>query len=173
MLTLKVQLNFNFCEEFIQHVATCLYHFRSRTLVNCFLSSFIKLLRGCRQGDPVAAYLFILSLEILLRKINSEGLEAWELKKGVKQLLEGYADDLTIVLKLIGNKQDKVQLKKVIEILQKFKEISGLSINLKKTNIVPFGKFLEPHIMNLSDHTRLKRADNFRLLGIDFNNKLL
>ena len=69
-------------------------------------------------------------------------------------------------------KQDEVQLRKVIEILQKFKEISGLSINLKKTNIVPFGKFLEPHIMNFMDHTRLKRADNFRLLGIDFNNKL-
>ena len=39
-------------------------------------------------------------------------------------------------------------------------------------NIVPFGKILEPHIMNLTNHTRLKRADNFRLLGIDFNNKL-
>ena len=76
------------------------------------------------------------------------------------------------MLKLIGNKQDEVQLRKVIEILQKFKEISGLAINLKKTNIVPFGKFLEPHVMKLTDHTRLKRADNFRLLGIDFNNKL-
>ena len=109
---------FNFCEEFIQHVATCLHHFKSRTLVNGFLSSFIELLRGCGQGDPVAAYLFILSLEILLRKINSKGLEAWESKKGVKQLLEGYVDDLTIVLKLIGNKQDKAQLRKIIEILQ-------------------------------------------------------
>ena len=94
------------------------------------------------------------------------------IKKGVKQLLEGYADDLTIVLKLLGDSEDKRQLLEVIEILQNFKRISGLSINLKKTNIVPFGKFLEPHILNLTDQTRLKRADNFRLLGIDFNNKL-
>ena len=73
-------------------------------MVNRCFSSIIKLLRGCRQGDPVAAYLFILSLEILLRKIDKEGLLAWESKKGVKQLLEGYADDLTIVLKLLEKK---------------------------------------------------------------------
>ena len=65
----------------------------------------------------VAAYLFILSLEILLRKIDKNGLLLWESKKGIKQLLEGYADDLTIVLKLLGNKEDKVQLCRVIEIL--------------------------------------------------------
>ena len=45
-------------------------------------------------------------------------------------------------------------------------------MNLKKTNIEPFGKFLEPHILDLTNHTRLKRTDNFRLLGLDFNNKL-
>ena len=108
---------FNFCEEFIQHVATCLHHFKSRTLVNGCLSSVIELIRGCWQGDPVAAYLFILSLEILLRKIDKDGLTSWESKKGIKQLLEGYADDLTIVLKLLGSKEDKMQLCRVIEIL--------------------------------------------------------
>ena len=77
--------------------------------------------KGRRQGDLVTDYLFILSIEILLRKINDSEVAPWKPRKGVQQLLEGYTDDLTIVLKLIGNKQDEVHLKKVIEIYKNSK----------------------------------------------------
>ena len=49
---------FNFSDNFIEKVATCLHGFKSQTLVNGCLSAAIDLLRDCRQGDPIAAYLF-------------------------------------------------------------------------------------------------------------------
>ena len=94
---------FNFSDDFINKVATCLHGFKSQTLVNGCLSAAIDLLRGCRQGDPIAAYLFILSVEILLRRLEkSKFISPWTSKKGLEHLLEGYADDLSIFLKFLG-----------------------------------------------------------------------
>ena len=74
---------FNFSDDFINKVATCLHGFKSQTLVNGCLSAAIDLLRGCRQGDPIAAYLFILSVEILLRRLDkSKFISPWTSKKG-------------------------------------------------------------------------------------------
>ena len=72
---------FNFSDEFIDKVATCIHEIKSQTLVNECLSATINLLRGCRHGAPVAAYLFILSVEILLRRLNtSKKISAWRSK---------------------------------------------------------------------------------------------
>lgn len=50
--------------------------------------------------------------------------------------------------------------------------MSGLAVNLKKTNLVPFGKMLAPDILALKDATCIDIAENFKPLGIDFNNRL-
>ena len=82
------------------------------------------------------------------------------------------SDDLTVILSLLSRTENQKQLEELIEILHNFKKVSGLAINLGKTNLVPSGKFLEPEIMELVDHIKIKRADDFKLLGISFNNKL-
>ena len=123
-----------------------------------------------QQGDPIAAYLFILSLKILPRRLRNSSIQPWKSKKGIEHLVEGYADDLTVILRLLSMSENKAQVKELTSILQDFKEISGLAINLSKKNLVPFGRFLEPKILQLVDHAKIKRADNFKLLGISFNN---
>ena len=40
------------------------------TMINSFHTPRIKVGRGCRQGDLIASYLFILCIEILLLKLN-------------------------------------------------------------------------------------------------------
>ena len=40
--------------------------------VNGFLSDYFMVKRGCRQGDPISAYIFILCTEILNVKIRNE-----------------------------------------------------------------------------------------------------
>ena len=46
------------------------------------MSDFFKLKRGCRQGDPVSPYVFILCAEILGRMIKNDnkikGIEIYE-----------------------------------------------------------------------------------------------
>ena len=65
-----------------------------------------------------------------------------------------------------------MQFEEILRILKNFEKISGLAVNLKKTNLVPFGNTLAPDILALRDATRIDTTENFKLLGIDFNNKL-
>ena len=97
----------------------------------------INLGRGCRQGDPIAGYLFILSIEILLLKIkNHPKIIPWRSVKGNEQICDGYADDLNIYIKMQNTTK---QLKTLLKIFNDFKDISGLTINIVKTKYVKFG----------------------------------
>ena len=65
-------------------------------LQNGFLSEFFYLQRGCRQGDPVSPYIFILCAEVLSLMLRKE-----ESVKGIHInnklfLLSQYADDTQI-----------------------------------------------------------------------------
>ena len=97
----------------------------------------INLGRGCRQGDPIAGYLFILSIEILLLKIkNHPDILPWKSIKGNPQICDGYADDLNIYIQLTNLTK---QLNTLLKIFNDFKRISGLTINIGKTKYVKFG----------------------------------
>ena len=69
LATLK---QFGFKNKFIGWVKTLLENFSSQTVVNRHLSLRILLERGCRQGDPIAGYLFILAIKVLLLRVFHE-----------------------------------------------------------------------------------------------------
>ena len=48
-----------------------------------------------------------------------------------------------------------MQFEEILRILKNFDKISGLAVNLKKTNLVPFGNTLAPDILALRDATRI------------------
>ena len=87
-------------------------------------------------------------------------------------MAEGYADDLTLLLKSLGFEQDLKQLREILDILDHFKRISGLTINKSKTQICAFGHVDNPTIFKLADNTRIEFVKKFKLLGIDFDYKL-
>ena len=79
------------------------------------ISSKFNIGRGCRQGDPIASYLFILCIEILAHKLRRDSkVEAFSFEN-ISHLLEIYADDMTIFLK-----PKNENLRNVLSILDSF-----------------------------------------------------
>ena len=63
---------FGYSKEFIQWIELFNTDIKAYELQCGYLSSEISIERGCRQGDPIAAYLFLIGPEILslLIKVN-------------------------------------------------------------------------------------------------------
>ena len=163
---------YGFSEEIIGWINILLLDFESVTCLNGNSSSRIPLERGCRQGDPIAGYMFILCLEILLIKISKDNLiKPWVSKKGHAHLIDGYADDLNIFLSSSSKEQSETMLNRLLGIFQAFKEISGLTINISKTKYVMFGP-TRKHIQPSNTPFEKLKEDHFKLLGIKLNPKL-
>ena len=61
---------------------------------------------GCRQGDPILGYLFIKAIEISALSMKKSKAKAYRTNKGNGQLIDIYADDLSIYLE--SNKNNKI-----------------------------------------------------------------
>ena len=80
--------------------------------------------RGCRQGDPISPYIFILCVEILGKMIrNDKRLQGIKINNKEFKLCQ-YADDTQVFLN--GSKNSLHQL---MLILEKFYNMSGLKRN--------------------------------------------
>ena len=92
----------------------------SAVIQNGFISEFFHLQRGCRQGDPISTYIFILCVEVLgvmIRKnYNIRGIRINDSETKLSQ----YADDTQIFLDDSEN-----SLKTTLTTLQKFFLMSG------------------------------------------------
>ena len=99
-----------------------------------FTSVFFHLQRGCRQGDPISPYIFILCVEVLglmIRKNdNIRGIRINDSETKLSQ----HADDTQIFLDGSEN-----SLRTTLTTLQKFYLMSGLQINVEKTKAVWIG----------------------------------
>ena len=95
---------FGFGEYFVTWVKIILgcnegTHFKAVTVVNGNISKPFEIRRGCRQGDPISGYLFILVMEILallLRKVGKA--KPYRTKYGLEHFMDMYADDLSVFL---------------------------------------------------------------------------
>lgn len=104
-------------------------------MVNGKASSFFSIERGCRQGDPVSPYLFILCSELLACRIrenqNIRGIKIAETEQKISQ----FADDTSLFLE-----GDKKSYEELFKELDYFEKISGLKINYEKTCNVWLGR---------------------------------
>ena len=118
---------FNFCNDFKQRIKVFYKYIQSCIIVNGHLSEWFYLHRGCRQGDPLSPYLFILCAEILAVLIrNNKDI------KGIKVIdttfvISQYADDKTMILD-----GSKTSLETCIQVLKLYEDISGLCMNVEK-----------------------------------------
>jgi len=123
----KTLQTFNFGEKFISYIRTMYHNIESTVLNNGYTNQFFKLERGVRQGCPLSAYLFILSIEILAINIRNNN-DIHGIKIGSETVkISLLADDITVLL------NDLKSVKKVIDTLKLFKNCAGLTINIDKS----------------------------------------
>lgn len=84
--------------------------------------------RGIRQGCPVSAILFLFVVEILAIGFQKPGMT-----QSIKIIQ--HADDCTLPLK------DEASLKTSLEMIQNFSKVSGMKLNMSKTECLLIGSW--------------------------------
>ena len=162
----KAMRFFGFGDDMISWVDILLHNFKACIIHAGHLSELFNVLIGCRQGDPVASPLFLISIEILCIKLRSSNKLTWFTLGNIKILLSLYADDVTIFLP-----HNPLYLRETIAILDEFYRLSGLQLQKKKTQVCVFGNIPNGNL-NLCPDLELKWAQEFELLGISFTGNL-
>ena len=96
-----------------------------------FLSEKINIKRGCRQGNPIASYKFLLCAEIfsiiIKNNRNITGITIANLQYKMTQ----FADDTTVILD-----GSQTSLTSSLNTLEVFGSLSGLKMNSDKTKVI-------------------------------------
>ena len=118
---------YNFGDSIIKWISIFQKGAESCIIQNGFISEFFCLKRGCRQGDPISPYIFILCAEILGKMIRNNNIIRGIIIDNKEYKISQYADDTQLFLNGSEN-----SLREALDVLQKFYEMSGLKINVKK-----------------------------------------
>lgn len=101
-------------------------------MVNGLVGKKVNLRRGVRQGDPLSPYIFIIAMDFMprwLRKLMHIGALRMPIRDMQPALF--YADDALFFIK-----PEEQQLQMLQAILNAFASISGLRVNLEKSEIL-------------------------------------
>ena len=163
----KVLNAFGFGKDICCWISTFYTNIKSYVIINGKVSKSFEIQRGCRQGDPISPYLFVLCSEILAVRIRAE-----KSIKGINILdnefkINQFADDTSFTLQ-----GEKESYEKLFKTLKEFGDISGLKINFGKTVNVWLGQKKNSNIRYLPEKNMKWNPPMFKLLGIWFTNDL-
>ena len=129
---------------------------------------------GIAQGDPASGHFFNIILEPLLILIQKCSILQDALiqvpaefigpTKPLAKRLSGYADDLNAIIRAT-----LANIKRLLEILKRFQQCSGLVTNVEKTSVCPVltDEIFEDQVINEG----LKIEKTFTLLGVKYDHK--
>ena len=128
------------------------------------LSEFFSIKRGCKQGDPLAPYLFLLCGQILYLLIENNNNIKGITIKNTEFKISQFADDTTLILD--GNESS---LDAALNTLEVYGTLSGLRMNSSKCKMIWIGrKKHSKDKLNCKCHFDWNN-DNFSLLGLHFH----
>ena len=137
-------------------------------IVNGQTTQWFTVERGCRQGDPISPYIFILCVEIsaIMIREDSDIQGLWINK--VKHKISQFADDT----QLMNNGEKKNHLKKKIDAINKFGKVSGLFLNADKTQAIWLGSKKYSKVKYMPHLKMVWNPITFKILGIWFTQDL-
>ena len=156
----KVLVAYNFGSNFIKWFQILYNSACTSVINNGYLSESFFLHRGCRQGDPLSSYIFILAIEPLAMAIKSNVRIKGIKINGYQYKLGLYADDTFLLLD-----GSQMSLRESIKVFDNFFSCSGLKLNREKTELAWLG------INNgeaICKDLNLKWVTSSKLLGINF-----
>ena len=165
----QVLSKFGFDEQFLRWIRL-LHNNNSKSFImnGGYSTCYFPLKRGTRQGDPLAPYLFLLLIEILIAMVrqnkNILGIEinGHEFKQCV------FADDTTCFL------HDLDSLSELKKTLTEISKMTSLCVNYQKSEIAWIGSAKKWKLPELGINTLDLNTEALRILGIHFTyNKTL
>ena len=141
-----------FGNKFVEWVAALLAKNESKLVINGRTDeeSKVKVKRSARQGDPLSPYLFIIVLDELLERMDKDDvLEGIVIENKIINSL-AFADDnyTAIVDSVEGIRTKIIRIKKIME---KFKRITGLTINVTKSEILCNDRIIAENLKSIEE----------------------
>ncbi|KAL0661041.1 hypothetical protein Bca4012_097878 [Brassica carinata] len=122
-------------EVFIAWIKECITTPSYSVAVNGELHGFFPGRRGLRQGDPISSLLFVIAMDVLSKMLDQGAING---RFGIHPECEAplithlsFADDVLIFFD--GSIES---LRGILQILEEFRQVSGLRINLNKTELL-------------------------------------
>ena len=129
----EVLKKYGFSEKFIKWVQILHTNMESSVTNNGYTTGYFQIERGTRQGDPLAPYLFIIVIEVLVIMVKQNYKIKGIIinKTEFKQCL--FADDATFFI------HDLVSLNELKNTISTFSNYSSLEVNYEKSEIAFIG----------------------------------
>ena len=154
---------YNFKDDIKRWIKTFYCNIKSTVIVNNQPTSWFLIERGCRQGDPISPYIFLLCSEVLAHMVRqNNAIKGYSLLENEIKISQ-YADDTSLFLD--GSKES---FETCIHTVMEYAKYSGLAMNFQKTKVIWFGC-----ANNQSDifmpHLNFEwNPPTFNILGIEF-----
>ena len=137
-------------EKWRKRTRTCISTVQFSVLINRFLTNFFGSSRGLRQEDPLFLMLFFIMMEVfnrMLQRVEGAGLIRGFKADGrrgggecVSHLL--FAEDTILFCDVVVEQILHVQL-----LLLCFQAVTGLKVNVQKSEMVPIGEVNDVHTL--------------------------
>ena len=152
---------FNFPKTIIDWVDILYTNIQSCVINNGHQSPYFELQRGVRQGCPLSPYLFIIAAEIFSLSIRQNPhISGIKIGKKINKIKQ-YADDTQIITLF-----DARSFAEIVLTFDTFTDISGLTINYDKTEILRIGNIKNTDLTLPNTHTFKWTNNEIRVLGI-------
>ncbi|RVX00739.1 putative ribonuclease H protein [Vitis vinifera] len=140
---MSVMQKMGFGEKWVSWIRWCISTTSFSVLINSSPVGFFQSIRGLRQRDPISPYLFVLGMEALSCLINKAVREGFlfgcrlrgRSGNGIQVSHLLFADNTLVFCE---DSQDQMVV--LSWLLMWFEAISGLNINLNKSEILPVGR---------------------------------